>query len=293
MIKYFIFALFIAIAIFAIWFSQWTGPQKLNFADRVYWNGTHSKYTVETGIAFGTDERQKLNVYTPVTKAGSSAQRVMIFFHGGTWSSGDSASYAFVGRAFAAKGFVTIVADYRKSPAHRFPTFVQDAADVITWAYHKITAYHGDPAQIYVMGHSAGAHIAMLAALDPQYLARCDMDSSAIKGIIGLAGPYDFLPFTGDATKTALGQWPQLSQTQPINYVRRDAPPMLLLTGDKDTTVLPRNTTALATAIKAAGGKASVKIYSGVDHTGIVMALSNPFRNRAPVVDDVLRFTHQ
>jgi acetyl esterase/lipase len=289
MIKYSFITIVVAIVAFALWFNSWTGPQKLNFADRAYL-GSEGSYTVKTGIAYGKDTRQKLDIYTPVTKAGSKPQPILVFFHGGSWRDGDRESYAFVGRAFAAQGFVTVIADYRKSPAHLFPGFIEDAADAIAWTHINGAKYRGDTQRLFVIGHSAGAHISMLAVLDPKYLARSKLNSSIIKGVIGLAGPYDFLPFTGDAAKKALGQWPRLQETQPISYARSDAPPLLLLTGDKDDTVKPRNSTALAAAIQDVEGTAEVKIYPGVDHYGIIMAVSRPFRKKASVIEDVTAF---
>jgi acetyl esterase/lipase len=140
------------------------------------------------------------------------------------------------------------------------------------------------------MGHSAGAHIAAMVALDPQWLKAYGTDSSIIAGVIGLAGPYDFLPFTSDAARDALGHWPRPEETQPIHYARGDAPPMLLLSGDADTTVKPRNSKVLAQAISEKGGQAEVKLYPGVDHTDIIMAVSRPFRDKAPVIKDVIKF---
>jgi acetyl esterase/lipase len=140
------------------------------------------------------------------------------------------------------------------------------------------------------MGHSAGAHIAMMAALDPQWLAADNLKPDIIKGVIGLAGPYDFLPLTTESSKIALGQWPDLTETQPITYARADAPPLLLLTGDKDTVVKPRNSKALGAKIDALGGKQQTKIYPGVDHADIVMAIARPFRKKAPVIADVVEF---
>jgi acetyl esterase/lipase len=291
MTKYILITAFIAALIFAFWFKSWTGPQQLNFVDRIYPAASEGEYSAKTGIAFGEDERQKLDVYSPSgTAKGRESHPVLVFFHGGSWRDGERGGYAFLGRTFAAKGFVTVIADYRKIPKHRFPTFVEDAADAIAWSAKNAAQYKGDPARIFVMGHSAGAHIAMMAVLDPQWLARNGLNSGIIKGVVGLAGPYDFLPFDGPASKEALGHWPRPAETQPISYVRADAPPLLLLTGDIDDTVKPRNSTALAAAMTDVDGVASVKTYAGVDHYGIIMAVARPFRSKAPVVDDVTRF---
>jgi acetyl esterase/lipase len=289
MIKYILVTFLILLVAFGIWFYAKTGPQKLDFVDRMWIGQAEYDGTHVIGIAYGKDERQKLDVYTPTGKGGG-AYPVLVFFHGGAWRDGERDGYGFLGRAFAARGIVTIIADYRKTPKVQFPAFVEDAASTIAWSHNNVAKYHGDPAKLFVMGHSAGAHIMMLAALDRQWLAKERLDPSVIKGVIGLAGPYDFLPLTTNSSKLALGHWPRLEETQPITYARAGAPPMLLLTGDSDTVVKPRNSKRLSDKIKAAGGQAVMKIYPKVDHADIIMAVARPFRKKATVVADVTEF---
>lgn len=289
MIKYILIALLLALAGSGLWFWTKTDPQKLDFADRMAPGAAEFAGLPVTDIAYGTDERQKLDIYAP---EGSATTRhpVLIFFHGGAWRDGEREGYGFLGRAFAARGVVTVVADYRKTPTVRFPAFVEDTADAIAWVHANIASHEGDANRIFVMGHSAGAHIAMLAALDPRWLAAKGLKPDIIKGVIGLAGPYDFLPLTTDSSKIALGQWPNPTETQPITYARADAPPLLLLTGDKDTVVKPRNSKVLSEKIADLGGQQQLKIYSGVDHADIIMAIARPFRTKAPILADVAGF---
>lgn len=289
MIKYLLLALLVATIAFGGWFWMKTDPQKLDFVDRIAPGAAEHNGTPIVGIAYGTDERQKLDIYVPEGKA-SKAYPVLVFYHGGAWRDGERDGYGFLGRAFAARGIVTVVADYRKTPKHRFPAFVEDAASSIAWVHANIGKHQGDPNRLFIMGHSAGAHIIMMTALDKQWLAAKGLDPSIIKGAIGLAGGYDFLPLTTDSSKIALGQWPRLIETQPITYARADAPPLLLLTGDADTVVKPRNSKSLNAKMHEMGGKSELKIYKGIDHADIVMALSRPFRDKAPVITDVTRF---
>lgn len=289
MIKYILVALLLVVVGSGVWFWTRTDPQKLDFADRMAPGVAEFKGAPVTAIAFGTDDRQKLDIYAPEGTA-STPYPVLVFFHGGAWRDGEREGYGFLGRAFAARGIVTVIADYRKAPKVRFPAFVEDSADAVAWVHANIGKYDGDPSRIFLMGHSAGAHIAMLAALDPKWLAANDLSPDIIKGVIGLAGPYDFLPLTTDSSKIALGQWPDLRETQPITYARADAPPLLLLTGDKDTVVKPRNSKVLSEKIAALGGQQKLKIYKGVDHADIIMAIARPFRAKAPVLSDVVEF---
>ena len=289
MIKYIVFVIVLALVGSGIWFWSKTDPQKLDFADRMAPGPVEYRQAPVTSIAYGDDARQKLDIYLPKQNADGGST-VLIFFHGGSWHDGEREGYGFLGRAFAARGFVTVIADYRKAPSVRFPAFVQDTASAIAWVHANISKYDGDADRIFIMGHSAGAHIAMMTALDPQWLAANKLTPNVIKGVIGLAGPYDFLPLTSDSSKIALGQWPDLTETQPITYARGDAPPLLLLTGDKDTVVKPRNSKILSEKIQALGGQQQLRIYPDVDHADIIMAVARPFRQKAPIVTDVVNF---
>lgn len=289
MIKAILLTLLVLIAAIGLWFWSKTDPQKLDLVDRIAPGATEYRGKATVGIAYGPDERQKLDVYIP-TEVADKPYPVLLFFHGGAWRDGERDGYGFLGRAFAARGIVTVVADYRKTPKVRFPAFVEDTAAAIAWVQTNIGTYRGDAGRIYLMGHSAGAHIAMMAALDPKWLAAQKLDSTSIKGVIGLAGPYDFLPLTTDSSKIALGHWPDLKETQPIHYARADAPPLLLLTGDIDTVVKPRNSKALEARMAELGGQSKLKIYPKVDHADIIMAIARPFRSKAPVLADSVAF---
>jgi acetyl esterase/lipase len=289
MIKYVLLTLLVAVIAFGGWFWMKTDPQKLDFVDRVAPGSAEYKGKPVVGIAYGSDERQKLDIYAPEGEA-AKPYPVLVFFHGGAWRDGERDGYGFLGRAFAARGIVTVIADYRKTPKVRFPAFVEDTASALAWANANISKHRGDPERIYIMGHSAGAHIAMMTALDQQWLAAKGLNTSIIRGVIGLAGPYDFLPLTTDSSKIALGAWPDLTETQPITFARADAPPLLLLTGDIDTVVKPRNSKFLSAKIQELGGKQQLKIYSGVDHADIIMAIARPFREKAAVLADVTEF---
>jgi acetyl esterase/lipase len=171
-----------------------------------------------------------------------------------------------------------------------FPAFVEDGAAAVAWALAEAGAHGGDPARVSILGHSAGAYIAMMLALDAQWLRAAGAAPAALRAAVGLAGPYDFHPFTVGATREAFGRAPDPLVTQPIRFARGDAPPLLLATGTEDRMVLPRNSRKLAAAVAAEGGTAVLREYAGLGHVGIVLALSKPFRGRAPVLADTLAF---
>ena len=234
-------------------------------------------------VAFGGEARQRLDIYAP--RQGGTGRPVLVFFYGGNWDSGERQDYGFVGRAFAALGYVTVLPDYRHTRERPYPAFMQDAGAALAWVGENIAAHGGDPSRIAVAGHSAGAYIAVTLALDPRWGA-----SEAIRAAIGLAGPYDFLPFDSAVTRRTFGHAEDLPATQPINHVRADAPPLPLITGDADSTVRPRHSEALAARVQAAGGAADLILYPGAGHTGPLKALARPFRRHAPVLADIAAF---
>ncbi|MDT7934666.1 MAG: alpha/beta hydrolase [Sphingomonadaceae bacterium] len=241
---------------------------------------------VARGVAYGDGPRRKLDVYAPARPA-SGAMPTVVFFYGGSWNSGTRAGYAFAGRALSARGFVVIVPDYRLVPQVRYPAFIEDGAAAVRWAERHAGEYGGDPRRIVLVGHSAGAYIAAMLAVDERWLGA---DRAAVKGWAGLAGPYDFAPFTVPAAVAAFGAWPDPTDTQPITHAGPGDPPALLLTGAADDTVQPRNSDALGQKLRGAGVSAEVRRYPRLGHIGILTALAQPFRGRAPVLDDIAAF---
>jgi acetyl esterase/lipase len=237
---------------------------------------------VAQGLAYGSGERLRLDVYAP--RAAAPGRRpVVLFFYGGSWNSGRRQGYAFASRALAARGFVVVVPDYRLVPEARYPDFLEDCAGAVRWARRHAGEYGGDGERIVLVGHSAGAYNAAMLALDPGLLGA---DRAVIRGFVGLAGPYDFLPLDDGATIAAFGAWPRLAETQPTSHAESGAPPALLLHGDADTRVKPRNSRKLAQRLEAAGSDVRLKLYPGLGHVGILTALAVPFRRNAPVLAD-------
>ena len=246
--------------------------------------------TMARGIAYGADERQKLDIYAPANAPAGARLPVVIFFYGGGWVDGERGDYAFAGRAFAARGYVAIVADYRLVPKVRFPVFIEDGALAVKWARDHAAQYGGDPARIAVSGHSAGSYIAAMLCLDRHYLSDVGVDPGIIRAATLLSGPYDFYPFTEVRGRDALGQWPRPAETQPISFARPDAPPMLLVHGTADTVVRPYNSERLAAKLKALGAPVELKLYPGKSHVDTIKSLSPAFRGSTPALADSLAF---
>jgi len=240
-------------------------------------------------IAYGSDPLQRLDVYVP-EGAAVEPRPVVVFWHGGRWREGDKADYRFVGAALAESGYVTVVANYRHYPQVKMPGFMQDAARAALFAAAHAHEYGGARERLYLMGHSAGAHLAALLTLDPRYLAAGGQAAPHIAGVIGLSGPYDFLPLLEPDDQDMFGPPPLYPESQPINFVRADAPPMLLVQGLNDETVKPKNSRNLAAALQALGVPVTLKLYPNVSHADTVAALTALLRGRAPTLADIRAF---
>lgn len=216
----------------------------------------------------------------------------VVFYYGGSWRSGQRDWYRFVGRALADRGYRVLIPDYRKVPEVQFPTFMDDAAAAVANAHHRHCRGTDDrPLPLLLAGHSAGAHIAVLLATDRRYLARVGLEPQQLAGVVGLAGPYDFLPMTAPDVIEVFQGNPMLPESQPIHFVDGDEPRLFLLHGDKDSVVAPKNSLNLAAAVVAQGGRAEARIYPDVGHIGLLLALRHG--SGSPVLDDVSRFVDQ
>lgn len=240
------------------------------------------------GWRYAEGGRGGVDVYAPPVAHGPAP--VAVFFYGGSWNSGRRQDYGWAARALAAQGFLTLAPDYRLYPQVRFPDFLKDCAQAVRWAADHAVELGGDPDRIVLVGHSAGAYNAAMLALDTGYLKAAGVQPGRIRAFAGLSGPYAFLPLDGPITRQTFGGAADLQATQPTTFARADAPPAFLATGDKDTTVYPRNTRKLAAVLREKGAKVEERHYPGVDHAGTVLALSRPFRRKATLLADMTAF---
>ena len=244
-----------------------------------------------TNVAYGPDPRQRLDLYAPRART-AKPWPLLVFFYGGAWNSGRRQDYEWVGQALASRGFVVAVVDHRLVPQVRYPAFIEDGALAVARARQLAAGHGGDPDRVVLSGHSSGAYVASMLALDPRWLSQAGVPAGKVRAFAGLSGPYDFYPFDVPASIEAFGQAPDPRLTQPVNLDLSAAPPVFLAHGSRDETVAPRNSRALAQALKAAGGEVELKVYDGLDHKDPVLALSRLFRRKAPVLDDMMRFLH-
>jgi acetyl esterase/lipase len=247
-------------------------------------NATVSRqgFTRETDIAYGADARQKLDLYRPDKPRPDG--KAVIFFYGGSWDSGSKRDYLFVAQALAANGYTVVVPDYRLYPEVRFPAFVEDGARAVRWTADRVGTD-----KLFVMGHSAGAHIALMLAANTPYLRAAGVDRPKLAGAIGLSGPYDFLPLKSSKLIAIFGG-ANNPDIEAITFASAPLPPALLIHGTADTTVYPRNSEHLTAAWRAAGAPVELKLYRDVGHIDVVVAMSGLLNGRAPTRADVLAY---
>jgi acetyl esterase/lipase len=244
------------------------------------------RYELIRDVPYDEGERQRLDIYRPVA-AGPAP--VIVFFYGGSWQTGAKETYRFVAASLVSRGYVVVVPDYRVYPEVRFPGFLADGARAVAWAKRHAADFGGDPRRLFVMGHSAGAHIAAMLALDGQWLAAAGLDPTrAVAGLIGVSGPYDFLPLRDPVLKVIFDG--DRSQTQPISFVSGRKPPALLLTSQTDEIVDPGNSRRLAQRLREHGNDATDILYRHGGHLAILGAFA-PFVSKwLPVLGDIDAF---
>jgi len=248
-----------------------------------------SGYDVQRGLAYGPDPRQKLDIYRPHGLKGPAP--VLLFFYGGSWQSGNRGDYLAFGQAFASAGIVTVVADYRLYPQVKYPGFVEDAAAALAWLHGHGRDYGGDGARIFVSGHSAGAYNAVMLAAEPKFIEAKGGRLDWIRGVIGIAGPYNFLPMREPAY-IDMFHGANNQGAMPVSHVHGPRPPMLLVTGQADDTVAPHNSDDMARKLESTGNAVRVIRYPGVGHIGVILSLVPGLRGTTSLRQDMLDFIH-
>ncbi|MBA3656991.1 MAG: alpha/beta hydrolase [Gemmatimonadaceae bacterium] len=242
-----------------------------------------------SGVPYGSSARERLDVYRPRVRRGPAP--VVIFLHGGRWRNGSKDEYRLLGDALTRRGLVVVVPDYRLFPEAKFPDWVDDAARAVRWTRTNIRRFGGDSSQIWVVGHSSGAHSAALLALDERYLRNVQLPSDAVRGYVSMAGPVD-TTWTEPDVQEVMGARDDWPSTYPVNFIDGKERPILFLHGADDRTVSARNSVRLAALIRERGGCARAIVYRGVSHLGLIFALAVPTLGKAPVADDIVAFIH-
>lgn len=244
-------------------------------------------YRVVRGIAYGSHARQQLDVYVPAAfKSSMTPLPVVVFYYGGGWFSGNRSDYAFMGQAFSEHEFIVVIPDYRLYPEARFPDFVKDGADAFRWVSRHIAAYGGDPRNISIVGHSAGANIGGLLHFDEHYLG----DAVRPVRFVGIAGYYDIQPGDSNFMRKLLVTPDNYPKARPENFVDGTEAPTLLLHGEQDSVVPVGNSRQLAQAVWQKGGCVIEHYYADIGHLSSMAALAEPFRGWADILERVISF---
>lgn len=247
---------------------------------------------LERDCVWGTDPAQIIQVFVPTDPAldpalTGRALPLILFIHGGGWASGSARDYRFIARGLAPQGYAVALAGYRLHPQARYPDMVDDAAGAFGWVTRHAHTFGVDPDRIAVMGHSAGAYNAMMLALDR---SRHDAQGHRPCAVIGLAGPYDFLPLDDVSTIASFGHVADLRATQPVHHANGSAPPILLIHGAHDRRVRPRHSLALARALACAGARSETHVLDAIGHEGLIMRFARPFAHDRRPLTRVLEF---
>jgi acetyl esterase/lipase len=263
----------------------------------VYWRGGCARYAEPTpsrygvvrfdnllyGEPFGNLEFQSLDVVAPV---GVTQAPVVAILHGGGWTKGSRRIEAaqWLAEWLAARGVVGVPLGYRLvSPLTAATEQPKDVARGVAWLYQHISEYGGDPQRLFLLGHSAGGHLAALVTCDAHYLAEVNVPESAIAGVIALSVAFDVRESDGSGSlarrtlATAFGPDPAVrARLSPIAFVRPNLPPFLILRGAGDHLVSPEQATRMTEALRKAGNAVQFQTISGRDHVGLFHNLTQP-----------------
>ncbi|MEM6746848.1 MAG: alpha/beta hydrolase [Pseudomonadota bacterium] len=261
--------------------SACSGPQLLNVATP----SLRGEWEREKDVAYGDLERQKLDIYMPTS---DGPHPILIFVHGGSWYYGSKDDYPWLGRRFAAEGYVTAVINYRLAPEFDYDEFVADTAKAVAFVHEKAPRWGGDPDTLFLSGHSAGAYNAVQVALAPEFLEAEGKSPEIIDAVAGIAGPYSFLPLDSDVTRDAFGKAEDLEATQPVNRLSADAPDMIFLHGADDDVVVPKNSTEMARLLTELGVRSESIVYPDTDHIEIIVAVG--LVSRGTILADMTSF---
>lgn len=215
-------------------------------------------------FAFGADPYQRLLVF----RAPKPDGRVLLFWHGGGWTSGYKEWMSFMAPAFTAAGVTFVSAGYRLAPQHVFPTGLDDCAAAVAWVVREIAGHGGDPGQIFIGGHSAGGHYAALLSVNGRALASLHLPRSTVRGCLPLSGVFDFGPASGLSMRPRfLGSDPRSDvAASAIVQIEMPAPPFLVAFGSNDFPHLVPQGRAFVAALRGAGAVASCIEMPGRTH---------------------------
>ncbi|HRX10608.1 MAG TPA: alpha/beta hydrolase [Draconibacterium sp.] len=221
-----------------------------------------------TAVEANNDEyiagRCKLDIYYPEKAKGFTT---VVWFHGGGITGGEK----FIPNKLKKQGIAVVAVNYRLNPKVNCPAYIEDAAAAVAWTFNHIAEFGGDPTKIVVSGHSAGGYLASMIGLDKQWLAKYDIDANKIAMLIPFSG-HCITHMTIRKERGIPDTQPVVDEFAPLYHVRADAPPLILITGDREREMLGRyEENAYMMRMMKVAGHQKTKLYEldSFDHGGM------------------------
>jgi acetyl esterase/lipase len=226
-------------------------------------------------LAYGADPYQRIAIVPAQKPSGD----VLVALHGGGWTNGYKEWMLFMAPALTGHGVTFVSAGYRLAPQHIFPAGFEDVLDAVAATHKAVAAYGGKPGRIFITGHSAGGHLAALAALRGDWATPRNLPANVIRGALPISGSYDFGEGSGFSMRPRFLGAPDSGAEKaasPIQYVRNDAPPFFIAWGENDFPHLRKQAEDFAAALRAAGIEVETMVLPGCDHLGASYESADP-----------------
>jgi acetyl esterase/lipase len=232
-------------------------------------------------IPYGADYWQRLDLFLPAAPSEKPLP-VFAFVHGGAWMSGCKEWLGFMAPSFVGLPCLFVSISYRKAPQHRLSVQVADIIAALAWIAGNIGQYGGDPARLFVGGHSAGGNLAALAALRPDLLADGGVAADAIKGVLPLSASFDFRPDAETFDETmrqvhakVLDDPNRAAELSPISHVANVRAPFLIAWGERDFLRTLRQGPAMVDALRRHGARVGAMVLAGDGHFDTSLRAAN------------------
>ena len=271
----------------------------LRHLNAVYDANAHSRWivresrllTADIPYVEDGDPRQIVDIHRV---EGEGLRPVVIFVHGGAWQYGDNKLYASLARTLNEAGFVTVLPQYRLYPDATYPAFCEDVAAALNWTMEHLGEYGGDADRVILAGHSAGAHLVSIVYLDDAFRERLTFDPLRIRGIVPMSGPFDFdagRRIHREGVLNVMGGEEGYRRAMPINHLRADVPPMLVIVGENDRLTPRGQSERFAQLMREAGAPVTHETLPGGDHYSMMIDFVPG--HEGPALDRFLDFARE
>jgi arylformamidase len=233
-------------------------------------------------VAYGPKPGERLDIF-PAAGPGAPVQ---VFIHGGYWQLLDKESHSFIAGPFVAAGCAVVTVNYTLAPEADLGEMIRQNRSALAWVYRNARTFNGDPARIFISGHSAGGQlVAMMMAAD--FEAEEDVPADVIKGGCAVSGIFDLEPIRLSFLNEAMAMdEEEARRNSPLYHLPRGRAPLILAVGSGETDEFLRQTSEFSTALENAGYPFTSMVLSGLNHYAIVQELG---RDESPLTQAVFR----